>query len=217
MENLELWNQVCETDPKRTKRQTHGAKLTSIDAYSQIKQATELWGPIGKEWGFRNVSMRTEGEFPNQLLLFIAEFYYPDGKFPALNSIALSPTTKYGNEIVGDCVKRVMTDTITKCLSYLGFSADVFMGKFDNRDYVAEMNEKYNNTFKPMTESQKEQSKRLFNYLSAYYGSEDMAKNGILKDCKVKASNQISTIVFKSVWEKYEQDVITFEEKTGGK
>ena len=54
--NMVLWNQVCETDPKYTKKLTYGAKLTTIDAQSQILRATEIWGAFGGNW---DLSQRT--------------------------------------------------------------------------------------------------------------------------------------------------------------
>ena len=231
LNNLELWNRVNVTDPKRTKKQTHGAKLTSIDAYSQIEQATSIWGSMGIGWGFRDVEITIHGEFPNQLMLFMAEFYYPSGAFPALNSYALSPETKYGSAIVSDCVKRTMTDTLTKCLSYLGFSADVFMGKFDNKDYVAEMNEKFHNNppspppqpqpsqpkFTSVTKEQEADFLRLLEYLTADYNSSETAKTKILEDCGVTETKQISAVKFSEVWDKHKLNVVKFEEQTGGK
>ena len=35
-----------------------------------------------------------------------------------------------------DCMKKATTDGLTKCLTYLGFNADVFLGKFDDNKYV---------------------------------------------------------------------------------
>ena len=35
-----------------------------------------------------------------------------------------------------DAVKKAVTDGLTKCLSYLGFNADVFLGLFDDNKYV---------------------------------------------------------------------------------
>ena len=36
-----------------------------------------------------------------------------------------------------DCCKKLITSVRSKALSYLGFGADVFMGKFDDEQYVA--------------------------------------------------------------------------------
>ena len=38
-----------------------------------------------------------------------------------------------------DCMKKATTDGITKGLTYFGFNADVFLGKFDDNKYVAEL------------------------------------------------------------------------------
>ncbi|MBN86088.1 MAG: hypothetical protein CL885_01045, partial [Dehalococcoidia bacterium] len=37
-----------------------------------------------------------------------------------------------------DAPKKALTDAITKGLSYLGFNADIFLGKFDDNKYVQE-------------------------------------------------------------------------------
>ena len=49
---------------------------------------------------------------------------------------------KYDDKPDHDALKKAGTDALTKCLSYLGFNADIFMGKFDDNKYVAEMDEK---------------------------------------------------------------------------
>lgn len=134
--NLELWNLVEETDEERTKPVEYGArKFTNIDAYSQIKNATEIRGPYGKNRGLRNVEFTyntckdkvslkvwnaesKKMETKNELVDFtyvtlLAEFYYPAGevvgKFPIANNI------KMGD----DAVKKVMTNSICKALSYI--------------------------------------------------------------------------------------------------
>ena len=52
--NMELWEQVCTTDPDITKKVNTRGGFTAIDAQAQIKRATELWGPYGSEWGVRD-------------------------------------------------------------------------------------------------------------------------------------------------------------------
>jgi len=38
-----------------------------------------------------------------------------------------------------DCFKKATTDGVTKCLSLIGFNADVFLKKFNDNKYVQEM------------------------------------------------------------------------------
>jgi len=43
-----------------------------------------------------------------------------------------------------EAFKKATSDGITKALSYLGFSADVFMGKWDDNKYVSELRKQAN-------------------------------------------------------------------------
>ena len=50
--NLAIWNAVCRTDPKHTKRVNQRGGFTAIDAQYQIMEATRQFGPIGQGWGY---------------------------------------------------------------------------------------------------------------------------------------------------------------------
>jgi post-segregation antitoxin (ccd killing protein) len=151
-DNLKLWNSVEKTNPEHTKKVTvSGHTFTAIDAYYQIKNATEQWGAYGDKWGFdeSNIEMIHNGE--NILALFHGVFKYPDGKFPLSSSITVKYQVSNGKywKIDGDFAKKVETDAITKALSRLGFNADVFLGRFDDNRYVAAMKEEFKDTKKP--------------------------------------------------------------------
>jgi len=141
--NLKLWNKYCETDPSITKKVSQRGGYTAIDAQAQLKQGTTLWGSFGNKWGLRDLcyNMIYEDNKPIALAL-VATFFYPKDttgsseiKFPIGSDIAYKP----GN----DCYKKIRTDCLTKALSQLGFAADVFLGKFDDNKYVAEMTAKF--------------------------------------------------------------------------
>ena len=55
-----------------------------------------------------------------------------------------------------DAVKKAVTDGLTKCLSYLGFNADVFLGKFDDNKYVEKMTAEHDENAKAYNEWAKE-------------------------------------------------------------
>ena len=54
--NMEFWGRLEETDPRVTKKQTSGAKLTSSNGVYQFKKMTEVFGPCGIGWGFETQS-----------------------------------------------------------------------------------------------------------------------------------------------------------------
>ena len=137
-ENMKLWDSVCETDPGTTKEVNFGRKFTAIDAYAQIKRATEIWGPYGGVWGLTDISHTpVEG---TTMMLVSSWFKYPEGKFPITSSIFFMSEKGSTDD---DFAKKVETDLITKALSRLGFNADVFMGKFDDNRYVQAMKKKF--------------------------------------------------------------------------
>ena len=134
-EGLDLWEAVDKTDFSATKKVEYGAhKFTSIDANWQRKQATEIWGPYGSTWGLKDLIWQMPQVAGREVLVLYAKFYYPSGEFEIASDMPLSDKRGY----VKDSHKQLQTDVLTKALSYLGFSADVFMGKFDENKYVAE-------------------------------------------------------------------------------
>lgn len=50
----------------------------------------------------------------------------------------ISPDRSGKPHVDEDAFKKAMTDALTKGLSHLGFSADVYLGKFDDSRYVEE-------------------------------------------------------------------------------
>lgn len=146
--NLELWNKVEKTNPSYTKKaNVKGNNITSIAPQYQIKQATEQWGAYGTKWGFK--TMGFDYTLSNiGMVTFNAVFYYPCGSFPICNSVQIYKDGAK-TKIDDDFAKKVETDTLTKALSKLGFSADIFLGKFDDVKYVAEMKQEFNKDAKP--------------------------------------------------------------------
>ena len=141
-DNLELWDKVKKTDPKHTKQaNVKGNKLTSIKPQYQIYCATKEWGSYGSSWGFESIELCYELKEIG-LITFKARFYYPNGDFPCINTIGLyrdNAMTKIDDEFA----KKVETDALTKCLSKLGFNADIFMGRFDDLRYVEELKKEF--------------------------------------------------------------------------
>jgi len=136
--NIELWEKVEQTDPKYTKRVEIGTyKYTAIDAHYQILKATTEWGPLGNKWGIKDEKFTPimTGDKSVASIIYTAVLYYPEGEFPINSDARINSKTKNGYVENKDYAKKASTDALTKGLSKLGFSADVFMGKFDGADY----------------------------------------------------------------------------------
>ena len=97
-----------------------------------------MFGPGGAGWGWET----GEPIYPGNGTVAIKVTLWHGNRD---NSIE-----QYGQKHLGredrpdeDAYKKCVTDGITKCLSYLGFNADVFLGKFDDNKYVKEMARKF--------------------------------------------------------------------------
>lgn len=127
---FDLWQQVCTTNPKYTKKVNQRGGFTAINATYQLRQATEVWGSYGSTWGVKdcNYEYLRDGSGEIKEIILEAVFYYPGGSFELSTDARYSPGQ--------DCRKKVLTDLTTKALSKLGFSADVFLGLYDDNKYI---------------------------------------------------------------------------------
>jgi len=160
--NLELWEKVCKTDPAHTKKAKIGQhQITAIDAHYQVMNATRELGSYGIGWGIEaGTSTFTESIIGQTVLVsYQGIFFYKlgddVGRFDICSSIKKAYMTRQGTPylVVDDeYAKKLMTDAMTKALSKLGFNADIFLGKFDDNRYVAQMKEEFGNQVTPAPE-----------------------------------------------------------------
>jgi hypothetical protein len=156
MSNTALWDSVCKTDPKHTKdfQKGGGFKGTAINALYLIHKATELWGPMGGKWG---VEIVREGILDGAPLLGGDErlignekvhyvqinLIHPTGALPAFGQTTFVGRNKNGYFTDEEAPKKSLTDAVTKALSWLGFSADVHLGMYDDNKYVAQLEREF--------------------------------------------------------------------------
>ena len=149
MSNLELWNKVEKTNPKYTKKaKISGHEITAIAPQYQIMQVTEQFGVYGQTWGFKNIELDYSLCDKFNLVVFKGTFFFPKGEFEIINSCKLYMDRNL-TMVDDNFAKKIETDALTKAISKLGFNADIFLGKFEDVRYVAEMNNEFNPQPKP--------------------------------------------------------------------
>lgn len=140
--NNTLWESVTKTDPKFTKKVSVAGKpaFTNIDTYYLIQEATKQFGAYGKGFGIKSMEWSNEAFGDTVIQTLDAVFFYDECEFPIRNSLKYVYMTKQQYlKVDEDCPKKLMTNTIAKALSYIGFGADIFLGKFEDANYVNEM------------------------------------------------------------------------------
>ena len=144
--NLKLWGMVGKTDPANTKQAKKGQySFTAIAPMSQFKEATKAFGIQGIKWGIKIGSEvfheKAIGEtiLLNYDAILYFEFEGEKGELSIHATEKLCYKTQGSSgylKIDDEARKKVVTNAKTKGLSELGFNADIFMGEFDNHEYV---------------------------------------------------------------------------------
>jgi len=144
MENKKLWDSVKVTNPSAVKPITGKPyKGNSPKPYWLIERATEVFGPIGIGWGVTVKSERFERISDTDVLhvAVVSVWYVLDGvraeTFDQMGGTKAAYMTGKGVLMVDeDAGKKSVTDGMVKCMSMMGFCADIFSGLWDDSKYV---------------------------------------------------------------------------------
>lgn len=155
-ENLALWQRVEKTDPQYTKPFSRGGGFrgTATNATYLAKKATEIFGPIGIGWGLEildeaimeGAPLDAQGNHEKIHKVRVKLWYRLDGVRGEV--VQFGQTTFVGRNRNGlftdeEAPKKSLTDAMSKCLSLLGFSADVYLGRFDDNKYVSDLQQEF--------------------------------------------------------------------------
>lgn len=161
-DKLQLWDKVKKTDPACTKQYkgAGGFQGTSINSTYQIRKATSIFGPVGIGWGYEILEDRIDDghaiagkddsgkPFIHDNIitkihtLRVKMWFKLNGERGEVEHYGHTPfvyVNKYGPQTEAEPAKKSLTDAIGKCLSMLGFSADIFMGEFDDANYLEQV------------------------------------------------------------------------------
>jgi hypothetical protein len=143
-DNLEFWNALKRTDPKATKpfQRAGGFRGTQIDPAWRLQMMTEVFGPVGKGWGYEQL----EWTVAERMVFICCRVWYIDPQTgekyftgPQWGGTEMVRRNRDGTERPDDeCFKMSMTDAIGKCMLQVGLAADIYLGQFDDSKYREE-------------------------------------------------------------------------------
>lgn len=155
-DNLALWNTVERTPPSQTKEITGKSyKGNSPKPHYLIWKATETFGPVGIGWGFTIEDERVEeGAGGERLHIARVKVWYrwndKLGEVEHIGGTAFSGTRSSGKPFTDeDAPKKSVTDALIKALSMIGFAGDIFMGRYDDNKYLAELRDEERQASQP--------------------------------------------------------------------
>lgn len=150
-EHLSIWRQVEKTPTDAVKpAKVNGQQISAIDTMHMVKLATKVFGPQGIGWGYRievdrfdqGAPVLLKGEVIGheqthtcQMILW----YHWQGQRGEVTQFghtrAVYMTGKGQFLTDNEAPKKSVTDAMKKCLSQLGFAADIYTGLFDDVGY----------------------------------------------------------------------------------
>ena len=151
MENLTLWHSVEKTDTRHVKEISGKAyRGNSPKPYWLIQRATETFGPCGIGWGFTIIEEKLlDGAllspgFHERIHMARVQVWYrwagKRGEVEHVGQTAFCGLRKDGKTYTDeDAPKKSVTDALVKALSMIGFAGDIFLGRWDDSRYVADL------------------------------------------------------------------------------
>lgn len=133
MEKLDIYNKV-KCVPDNAKKPIQGGRLkgkTDINPMWRIKALTELFGPCGVGWYYKEVKQWTE-VYGNEVCAFvnIELFIKIDGEWSqpifGTGGNMLAQKEKSGVYVSDECFKMATTDALSVACKQLGIGADVY-------------------------------------------------------------------------------------------
>lgn len=139
---MSIWNKAQKTDARYVKRfqRAGGFSGTAINPTWLAKRATEEFGPCGIGWGIEPAREEWR-EAPGGIVVHVllARLWYViDGKRGEILQYGQTTFVDAKGRVDEEAPKKSLTDAMSKCLSLLGFAADVYLGLWDDSKYVAE-------------------------------------------------------------------------------
>jgi len=137
MSNLSVWGDLAETDPKAKNNLNFGRKITAIDATWQVWRMTERFGKIGEGWGWETDDVKVVQLAAGETMVLVTVSVWSEKREHKFGGFTGGAMLFSKNRADDDAAKKATTDALTKALSHLGMSADVFMSKFDDCKYTS--------------------------------------------------------------------------------
>lgn len=133
-QNMNVWNQVCETPIERTQEFSYtagGRKFRDVNPQYRVQCLTEQFGPCGQGWGYDILERWRENWGAAECCYVMLRIWY------MRDGVRCETGPQIGGTMVqyspDECWKMSVTDALGKCAALLGVAADIYLGTFDTK------------------------------------------------------------------------------------
>ena len=149
--NMQIWEAVRKVDPAYTKlTRIGGREFTAVDPQYRIQQMTALFGPCGAAWGYEAKPRELQVGMVLIAVVQVTLWYMVNGRGRCEVGTVTGACVlfdpegkKEGARFNPHAYKSAETDALTKSMSRIGVAADVFLGMFDDAEYLNEVREEF--------------------------------------------------------------------------
>jgi len=233
-DNLALWERRCTTDPAMLKLVDYGGhSYTAVRPHSQLRAATEEWGPYGWVWGLRDVRYNYIGAADDpHICEATAVFFYPspsgdEVNFEVADELKIWWQKTHIDEKTGErwherkevehWHKKLRTSLQSKALSLLGFNADVFMGEHDGPQQVGRGGGEGGRPSDPAKQgkpwSPSEKQLTRLRAIAANYGYDEAAIHELLAKGNLTSSKQLTRKQYDDLCGDKDKGIVGYFEK----
>lgn len=135
-DRMSLWRSEQNTPTDKTSKVSRRGGFTAINQQYQLERGTKLWGPYGAAWGMEVVNHELIDTDVSKVIVMEVEFFYPHPDTGERCDFRM--VNDWPFKVGDDSYKKCQTNCRSKCMSYLGFSADVYSGLHDDATYLRE-------------------------------------------------------------------------------
>lgn len=152
--NLDLWRQLGKTDPDQVKdfQRAGGFRGHAVKPIYVIQKMTQIFGPCGVGWIIGRPDFTTVAT--DDGLVSVHCTVEVSVKLPGTDQMSAPifgvggdhavASRKSGKFVDDEAFKKAYTDAIGNALKFLGMSADIHMGRFEDSKYVASLRDEKN-------------------------------------------------------------------------
>jgi hypothetical protein len=142
MENKRIWSKVSNP-PATALKQIGGGRLkgmTDINPQWRLEAMTELFGPIGQDWGYTIDKLWREDGAHDEVFAFalVSVWYIEESKSESIQGVGgskLVTKEKDGLFSSDEGYKMAVTDALSVALKALGVGSAIYQGKWDGSKY----------------------------------------------------------------------------------
>lgn len=178
-DKTEIWDSLSKTAPTHVKgfKRSGGFEGTAIRPMYTWGKLTQYFGPFGIGWGCNEPSFQIVNGAEGEVLVYctISAWYgKQENILWGVGGDKIVSKNKYGLSSDDEAFKKAFTDALGNAFKFIGCSADVHMGLFEDSKYVGKLEAEFSEKKAKPDPKKILSSEDLISQQQALYAAKDL-------------------------------------------